>query len=79
MFVIDSNVFTKLFVDESDSSQAIDFFRHCIEQDILILAPTLFHYEVLQIALYYHHPLDDVLERLKQYCNFQFATRRAES
>lgn len=79
MFVIDSNVFAKLFIDEADSSLANDFFRHCIEQDVALLAPTLFQYEVLQIALYYQHPLDDALQRLKQYCHFNLELVALES
>lgn len=70
MYVIDSNVFAKLFIEEADSEQAIRFFQHCIEQEIRLLAPTLLRYEVLQIALYYGHPLEDALERLEQYCRF---------
>ena len=70
MYVVDSNVFAKLFIEEADSAQAIRFFQHCIEQETLLFAPTLLRYEILQIALYYGHPLNDALERLEQYCAF---------
>ncbi len=70
MYVIDSNVFAKLFLEESDSDQAIGFFRHCIEQEIPLYAPTLLRYEVLQIARYFQHPLKDVLHRLASHCDF---------
>lgn len=70
MYVVDSNVFAKLFIEEADSPQATSFFQHCIQQEIPLLAPSLLRYEILQIALYYEHPLDDALERLDQYCGF---------
>jgi predicted nucleic acid-binding protein len=70
MYIIDSNVFAKLFIEEADFVQAISFFEHCIQQEISLLAPSLLRYEILQIALFYRHPLADALERLEQYCAF---------
>lgn len=68
MIVIDSNIFAKIFVDEPDAGQAKAFFKHCIQHDVSLLAPTLFTYEVLQIAAYYQYPLADALQSIEDYC-----------
>ena len=62
--VIDSNVFAKLFINEADSEIAKFFFTRCVSEDVALLAPTLFEYELLQIALYYSYPLSEVLAQL---------------
>lgn len=70
MIIIDANVFAKLLIAETDSIQAKNFFQYSIENNIALLAPTLFTYEVLQIATYHHHPLADALRRIKNYQAF---------
>lgn len=65
MVVIDSNVFAKLFAEEHDSTEARAFFKYCVTNNIPLLAPTLFSYEVLQIAIYYDYPLHNALEVLE--------------
>lgn len=73
MIVIDSNVFAKQFIEEHDSHQAKAFFKHCIQNKIPLLAPTIFTYEVLQIASYYQHPLEDALHRIENYTAFNLS------
>ena len=70
MIVIDSNIFAKQFIDEHDSEQAKAFFKYCIENKTPLFAPTLFTYEVLQITVYYHHPIEDALQRIESYLAF---------
>jgi predicted nucleic acid-binding protein len=67
MYVIDSNVFSKLFIEEADSEQAQQFFIACLQQDVPLIAPTLLKYEVLQTASYYKHPLEAALQLLDSY------------
>lgn len=70
MIVIDANIFAKLFIDEKDSAQAKLFFKSCIENKVSLFAPTLFTYEVLQIAAYYNHPIENALQMIEDYCAF---------
>lgn len=70
MVVIDSNIFAKLFIEEPDSVQAKAFFKYCLENNTPLLAPTLFTYEVLQIAVYYNHPLENALQRIEDFSAF---------
>lgn len=67
MIIIDANVFAKLFIEEHDSAIAREFFKKSIETDTVLLAPSLFSYEVLQIAAYYQHPFAHTLELLHDY------------
>jgi len=70
MIVVDSNVFAKLFIDEADSQQAKDFFRYCVSQEVPLLAPSLFTYEILQIATYYRYSIQDALAMVEDYKAF---------
>lgn len=49
IFVLDSSVFNKLFLNEQDRHLAIDFIRN--SEDRKFLAPQLFVYEVISVAL----------------------------
>jgi len=73
MVVIDSNVFAKLLIEEHDSAIAEDFFRYSITHEVPLLAPTLFYYEVLQIALYYNHSVELTLEFMDEYLGFNLS------
>lgn len=64
IFVVDANVFIKLFVKESDSVQAHKFFRAAVENNAMLLAPTLFRYEVWEAARVNGIPLDIALNLL---------------
>lgn len=70
MFVIDSNIFAKLLIEESDSHLTMDFFTHCVEQEIPLLAPSLFTYEILQITTYYDLPIRQALTTIEDYKAF---------
>ena len=48
--VLDSCVFNKLFLQESDSQQAINLISALTLQDYRVIVPGLFLYEVLSIA-----------------------------
>ena len=71
--VIDSNIFAKLFINEADSNIARELFTYCVSQEVELLAPSLFEYELLQIALYYKYPIQDVLLQLDQYQRFNLS------
>ncbi len=64
MVVVDSSVFLKLILDEPDSSEAADFFRHAIRNRIELTAPSLLLYETLGVALHHSIPFGEMLELL---------------
>ena len=70
LFVVDANVFAKLFIEEPDSGQARAFLKHCVENETPLLAPSLFTYEILQIAAYYGYPLPKALDIINDYKAF---------
>ena len=58
IIVWDSNVFAKLLFEEPDSAEARDFISACFENnDIRIVVPELFTYELANITQYYQ---DDI-------------------
>ena len=58
IIVWDSNVFAKLLFEEPDSAEARDFISACFERDdIRIIVPELFTYELANITQYYQ---DDI-------------------
>ena len=48
--VIDAGVYAKLFIDEADSDDAVDFFAFARANQLNLIAPDLFLYEVLAVA-----------------------------
>jgi predicted nucleic acid-binding protein len=48
--VIDAGIFAKLFLEESDSEDAIAFFDFARVNDLKLIAPDLFLFEVLAVA-----------------------------
>jgi predicted nucleic acid-binding protein len=48
--VLDSGVFDKIFLDESDRNTVIEFFQYVRENGVALIAPSLFMYEVLAVA-----------------------------
>ena len=48
--VLDSCVFNKLFLDESDSESAIEFLAHAKQSKLRLAAPSIFLYEVLAVG-----------------------------
>ncbi len=65
--VIDSSVFSKLFLDESDSDLAVEFFTALVERGIKMVAPTLFLYEIFNVAHHYHLPPSEIFGLLEKY------------
>ena len=49
-FVIDSNIFVKVFLDEKDSLSAMNFLENSIKEDIKLIVPSIFSYEIISIA-----------------------------
>jgi len=64
MIVIDSNVLAKLFTQESDRVSALTALSYFAEAEIPVLIPTLFPYELAQIARYHGYPVQDALALL---------------
>jgi predicted nucleic acid-binding protein len=64
MIVIDSNVFAKLFTDEPDSEEAKALLSHLADTDTPVWVPTLFSYELVQIARYHQIPVEQALDLL---------------
>ncbi len=66
--VLDSSVFLKQFLDENDSSQAVDFLTKILTKKIEIIVPDLFRYEVLSTMAKEHQTLfDEALESIENY------------
>ena len=70
-YVIDSNIFIKILLEEKDSPLAKDFFVHCLKREIQLLVPSLFPYEVLYIAQKYGHDTQAVSDHLKKHKQLQ--------
>lgn len=59
--VLDANVIAKVFIDESDSNQAVDLMRYCIREKIAIIAPELLRYEIANILIKKQLPINKVM------------------
>ena len=68
--VIDSCVFVKLFLDEEDYEEARRLIYCLSEQNITILVPSVFTYEVYYIAQKYGVDLDFIDQLLKDQQNY---------
>ena len=64
--VLDSNVFSKLFLQEKDRRLAVDLIIELGNRDIEILAPSLFLYEVLSVAAYSNFSTQSAYELMVQ-------------
>ncbi|MBL4746211.1 MAG: type II toxin-antitoxin system VapC family toxin [Flavobacteriaceae bacterium] len=51
--VPDSNIFAKLLFQEGDSYVAKGFFEYCVINNITLVVPELFIYEIMSITQYY--------------------------
>jgi predicted nucleic acid-binding protein len=65
--VIDACVFAKIFVEEQDRAHAIALFKALTDQDITIVVPQLFFYEIMSVARYSNIEVSDVLYILQTY------------
>ena len=50
--VVDSNIFIKIFKQETDSKQAKEFLKYLLENQISIVAPQLLITETIDVCLY---------------------------
>ena len=64
MIIVDSNVFAKLFTKEPDSAEAVALLKHLAQADIPVRVPTLFVYELAQVARYFAVPLKEAFALL---------------
>lgn len=65
--VLDSSVFSKLFLKEDDRQQAIDLILALGEKDYQIIVPSLFLYEVLSVAAMSSYSTESVNDLLTQH------------
>ena len=72
--VLDSCVFSKLFIKEADSHQAHTLIEHIIKNNIKIIVPSLFVYEVLATVTIGNYSVNDVYEILMDFQNTKLQT-----
>lgn len=66
LYVVDSSVFNKLYLDEPGRDKAITLFTQAAYREITLIAPTLLFYEVVHTSQYYQLPVQKVIELLKK-------------
>lgn len=65
LYIIDSSVFNKLYLQEEGREEALYFFERSAKREATLLAPTLLYYEVISTAQFYRLPIgviEDLLE-----------------
>ena len=67
--VLDASVIAKLFVQETDSPQAVELLQYLVQQHCQILTPDLSKYEVASVVIRVHLPLKPVLRLYEQRVN----------
>jgi predicted nucleic acid-binding protein len=65
--VLDASVFNKLFLNEQDSSSAIDYIEKINNEGYKILVPSIFLYEVLGVAEYYKCNTKEIYDLICEY------------
>lgn len=65
--VMDANILIKVLRDETDSQVAIDFLTYCNSHLVQFYAPTLFQYEVINIAVKNKVSIEDTVALLNQF------------
>jgi len=65
--VLDSCVFSKLFLQEPDHQEAVELITELSQRNIKVLVPSLFLYEVLSIAATSPFPVKNVHALITQY------------
>ena len=65
-YVIDSNIFIKILIEEKDSPLAKDFLTHCLEEESILLVPSLFPYEIFHVAWKKGYCMRAISEHLKK-------------
>lgn len=67
--VIDSCIFNKLYLDEEDSINAVDYIKKINIAGYKILVPSIFLYEVLGVAEYYRYDTEIIYDLILDYQN----------
>jgi len=67
MIVIDSNIFIKLFKEETDYEIAKEFLNYALIHEIPLCAPDLFKYEVMAIAQKFRVDISEVEKLIQSY------------
>jgi len=65
--VLDSCVFSKLFLQEPDHQEAVELITELSQRNVKVLVPSLFLYEVLSIAAASPFPVKNVYALITQY------------
>ena len=65
--VLDASVFNKLFLNEEDSTSAIDYIEKINNEGYKILVPSIFLYEVLGVAEYYKCNTKEIYDLICEY------------
>jgi len=65
--VLDSCVFSKLFLQEPDHQEVVELITELSQRNIKVLVPSLFLYEVLSIAAASPFPIKNVYALITQY------------
>jgi len=65
--VLDSCVFSKLFLQEADRQEAVELITELSQRNIKVLVPSLFLYEVLSIAAASPFPIENAYALIAQY------------
>jgi len=65
--VLDSCVFSKLFLQEPDRQEAVELITELSQRNIKVLVPSLFLYEVLSIATASPFPIEKAYALITQY------------
>lgn len=65
LYVVDSSVFNKLFLNEVGRKNALHLFKKAAEGSLTLIAPELLRYEVISTAQYYNLPIDAIVQLLE--------------
>jgi len=65
--VLDSCVFSKLFLQEPDRQEAVELITELSQRNVRVLVPSLFIYEVLSIATASPFPMKNAHALITQY------------
>jgi len=66
LYVIDSSVFNKLYLNEQDREIALQLFEQASKENVILIAPKLLQYEVIATAQYNQLPIDTIWDLLQQ-------------
>jgi predicted nucleic acid-binding protein len=59
---VDANVIAKTIINEFDSDEAIEFLRECVSKKVVLIAPELIQYEVIQAVAKNKYPISKALK-----------------